>query len=59
MKIELDPMPESWLFDQARRESRIEHHSPRMQWPVKKILNDSPLWNRHKLAREREERRTA
>jgi hypothetical protein len=48
-----------WLRQQAQRESRVEHHSPRMQWPVKKIVNESPLYQRWKMAREREDRRTA
>lgn len=49
----------AWLRAQAQRESRVEHHSPRMQWPVKKLLNESALYQRWKMDREREERRTA
>ncbi len=40
-----------WLRDLDSREARIESHGVCWQWPVKKILNESPLWNRAKLRR--------
>lgn len=40
-----------WLKDQQRREQRIEFHSVPIRWPVKKLLNESSLWNREKLKR--------
>jgi hypothetical protein len=43
-----DLVSSDWLRDLQRRE-REEFHGPRMQWPVKKIMNDSALWNREKL----------
>lgn len=41
-----------WLQHHARSE-RVEFHSPPMQWPVKKVLNDHPLWNRAQWEKER------
>ncbi len=38
-----------WLRDQDHRESRIEFHGVCPKWPIKKVLNESPLWNRTKL----------
>lgn len=43
-----DLVSETWLKEFQQRE-REEFHGPRMQWPVKKIMNDSALWNREKL----------
>lgn len=43
-----------WLKQQAQRESRVEYHGPAVRWPIKKILNASPLWNR--AQREKEQR---
>lgn len=38
-----------WLRAQDRRESRIEFHGAVPKWPMKKLLNESPIWNRNKL----------
>lgn len=38
-----------WLHEQDHRESRIEYHGVVPNWPIKKILNESGAWNRHRL----------
>ena len=40
-----------WLRDQDRKESRIGFEGVAWKFPVKKILNDSSLWNTNKLRR--------
>lgn len=44
-----DRVSQAWLDAAGRREARIEWHSAPMQWPVKKLHNESPIWNRAKL----------
>lgn len=44
-----DAVSLDWLHDQDRRESRIEFHGVVPRWPIKKILNESALWNTHRL----------
>lgn len=50
---------ETWLRQQAQAESRVEHHSPRMQWPVRMTRNELAWYQRVVLRREADERRTA
>lgn len=40
---------DQWLREQDRRESRIEFHGAVPRWPIKKLLNESPIWNANKL----------
>lgn len=44
-----DAVSLDWLEHQDRRESRIEYHGAVPRWPMRKLLNESPLWNRAKL----------
>lgn len=41
----------SWLRHHEQTETRIEFHGVRMQWPVKKLINDAGRFNRHRLRR--------
>lgn len=45
----------AWLRDQARidAEDRNSFHGPSWRFPVKKLLNDSAIWNRHQQERKR------
>lgn len=38
-----------WLKDHQRKDQRIEFHSAPFAWPIKKVLNESSIWNREKL----------
>ena len=40
-----------WLRRHERQQTRVEFHGVRMQWPVKKLINDSGRFNRHRLRR--------
>lgn len=50
---EATPVSDRWLQEQKRREERIEFHSPRIRFPIKKILDAHPLWNKHKMQQRR------
>lgn len=41
----------AWLRRQEQKETRIEFHGVRMQWPVKKRINEAGKFNRHRLRR--------
>jgi len=49
-----DLVSATWLKEQQRRESRIEFHGVAIRWPIRKVLNDSPIWN---AAKEQERKR--
>ena len=38
-----------WLSQQEHRESRVEHHGARMQWPIDKLRNESARHNAQSL----------
>lgn len=38
-----DYMSASWLKEIDRKESRIEFDGPKWNWPINKLLNESPL----------------
>lgn len=44
---------EAWRRDLARRGDRIEFHGVSIKWPIRKLLNESPLWNRAKERKPR------
>jgi hypothetical protein len=44
-----DRLSDRWLRDHQRSMTRIDFHSAPMQWPIKKLHNESPIWNRAKL----------
>ena len=41
----------SWLRRHDQAQTRVEFHGVRMQWPVKKLINESARMNRHRLRR--------
>ena len=49
-------MSDRWLRSQERQETRIEYHSPPMQWPVTKLQNERGWVNRIRLKAEVAER---
>lgn len=46
-----DLMSAAWLAHQERQEQRIEFHGVAIRWPIKKLLNESPAWNKAKQKR--------
>lgn len=44
-------MSQDWLKSQDRLMARVEHHGPSIQWPIKKVYNESPEWNARRLRR--------
>jgi hypothetical protein len=47
----------TWLRQQAQRESRVEHHAPRITLPIRKAINELGWWQRLTLRREAQDRR--
>lgn len=43
-----DRVSRSWLRDLDRKGDRIEFHGVKIAFPIRKMLNDSPVWNRAK-----------
>ena len=41
----------AWIWEQERREDRAGFEGVSIRWPIKKLVNESPVWNREKLKR--------
>ena len=47
-----DAVSARWLANHARQTvPRVTYQGPRWQWPVKKTINESALWNTRRLRR--------
>ena len=44
-----DRVSTAWLRQADQRESRIEFHGVSFAWPIRKITNESPIWNKYRL----------
>ena len=40
-----------WLYEQDVTDSREPFEGVSIRWPIKKLINESPIWNREKLKR--------
>jgi hypothetical protein len=48
-----DRVSSEWMQEQLRKSSRIDFQGVRISFPIKKLLNDSPLYTRHQEAKRR------
>ena len=39
----------AWLHEQDRADDRAPFEGVSIQWPIKKLMNEHPLWNTYKL----------
>lgn len=49
--LRADRMSDDWLDERQRFARRVEHEGCCWSFPVKKILDNSPVWNRDRLRR--------
>lgn len=41
-----------WLRDQERKSDRVEFVGPSIQFPIRKLVNESGKWNARRLKRQ-------
>ncbi len=48
-----DQMSSAWIAEQQRKSSRIDFQGVRIAFPIKKVINESPLYTRHQEDKRR------